>query len=82
MSTHTIRITGLTERQKNIMDLLWGCMTLEQVNALIDALPNPQDRIDARSLIEIAVQESLEAEGIIDEHKHSAAAVINAARYS
>lgn len=82
MATHTIRITGLNERQRNIMDLLWGCNTLEQVNTLIAALPNTQDQQDARALIEIALQESLEAEGLLDAHKAAAESVIASARYS
>jgi hypothetical protein len=82
MGEHTIRITGLNERQRNIMDLLWGCNTLEQVNTLIDALPDSKDKQDARALIEIAVQESLEAEGLLDAHKAAAESVIASARRS
>ena len=57
-----ITITGLTDRQKTIMDLLWGCSTLDQVQTLIKALPDRQDQIDAAGLIKIATWETLEQE--------------------
>lgn len=58
----TIQISGLNTRQKNIMDLLWSCTTLDQVKTLISAMPTLQDRCDAQSLIVIATQESIEQE--------------------
>jgi len=78
----TIQITGLTARQKQIMELMWGCTTQQQVNTLIAALPDARDRWDAKSLIEIALQATLEAEGELDAHKTAAQAAISRARYS
>ena len=61
-----ITISGLTVRQKTIMDMLWSCNTLEQAQALIKALPSKQDMFDAQSLVEIAMMETLEEEGGLD----------------
>jgi hypothetical protein len=61
-----ITISGLTVRQKTIMDMLWSCNTLEQAQALIQALPSKQDMFDAQSLVEIAMMETLEEEGGLD----------------
>lgn len=57
-----ITIDGLTERQKGIMDLLWNCADIEQINALILAMPTKQDQYDARALVLIATWESIEQE--------------------
>ncbi len=72
-----ITIQGLTERQRGIMDLLWGCENLEQIQELIAALPTRQDQLDARSLVWVATVESLEQElGIAKECKDAAASAI------
>jgi hypothetical protein len=57
-----ITIHGLTERQRGIMDLLWNCNDIEQIQTLIQALPSKQDQYDARSLVLIATVESIEQE--------------------
>ena len=57
-----ITIEGLNDRQKGIMDLLWNCNDLEQIQTLIAALPSKQDQYDARSLVMIATVESIEQE--------------------
>lgn len=67
-----ITITGLTVRQKTIMDLLWGCASIEDVNRLIAALPTATDQQDARGLLEVAMMATLEAEGELDAHKTAA----------
>ena len=77
-----ITISGLTARQKQIMELMWSCNTQQQVNTLIAALPDARDRMDAKSLVEIALQATLEAEGELDAHKTAAQAAISRARYS
>ncbi len=72
-----ITIDGLTERQKGIMDLLWNCADIEQINALILAMPTKQDQYDARALVLIATWESIEQElGYSKECKDAAARAI------
>ena len=75
-----ITIAGLTSRQKNLMDLLWGCQDLEQVTTLIKSLPTRRDQIDAAGLIKIATWESIEQELGLDEYKEAAEAAIARAR--
>ncbi len=75
-----ITITGLTDRQKNLMDLLWTCRDIAQVQTLIKALPSAQDRCDAVSLVSIATWESIEQELGLDEYADDATAAINRAR--
>jgi hypothetical protein len=67
-----ITISGLTTRQKTIMDLLWTCNDLDQVNTFIKALPTRADQQDAQSLIVIATQESLEEEGVLAQFEQQA----------
>jgi hypothetical protein len=75
-----ITITGLTDRQKSIMDLLWGCQDLEQLRALINGLPTVRDRIDAQGLIWIAQTESLEQEQGLEEYRDAASLAISRAQ--
>jgi hypothetical protein len=77
-----ISIQGLTDRQRGIMDMLWGCENIGQIQELIAALPTKQDQYDARSLVLIATWESIEQElGYSKECKDAAtAAVLNAMR--
>jgi hypothetical protein len=75
-----ITINGLTARQKTIMDLLWGCETLEQVTALVSALPNDRDRMDAQGLIMIATQDTIEEELGLDEYIDQASDLISRCR--
>jgi hypothetical protein len=75
-----ITISGLTDRQKTIMELLWGCSTLEQVKALIAAMPTAADQQDARSLVLIATQETLEEEGVLEQFEEQALALIDRCR--
>jgi hypothetical protein len=62
------------------MDLLWGCSTLEQVKTLIAAMPTGKDQQDARSLVLIATQESLEEEGVLEQFEEQACALIDRCR--
>ena len=76
-----ISIEGLTDRQRGIMDMLWSCSSLEQVNELVNALPTKQDQYDAKSLVTIATLESIEHElGLTKEYKDAATAAIARAR--
>jgi hypothetical protein len=74
-----ITITGLTDRQKNLMDLLWNCSSLEQVQTLINALPTATDRVDARGLVMIATHETIEQELGLEEYKDAALGAIRRA---
>ena len=73
-----ITITGLTVRQKLLMDLLWGCKSIEDVNTLIAALPI-EDVRDARALVWVATQETLELEQGLDAYEADAKAAISCA---
>ena len=77
-----IHIHGLTTRQAQLMDLLWNCQDIEQIQQFIAALPTLQDMYDARSLVLIATWESIEQElGYTKEHKDAATrAIANAMR--
>ena len=74
-----IRIEGLTKKQKAIMEVLWQCDSLEQANTVVDSLSQHKDRCDARSLMHIALIESLEQEGALDEYTDAAADCISLA---
>lgn len=54
-----ITITGLTQRQAEIAQEMWQIHDADAVNAYIRSL-NDHDRVDACSLIELILQESLE----------------------
>jgi hypothetical protein len=75
-----ITISGLTPRQKTLMDLLWSCQSLEQVQTLIQALPLKQDMQDAQSLVTIAMMESLEEDGELDHWEGAAREAVNRSR--
>ena len=74
-----IRIEGLTKKQKAIMDVLWMCDSLEQAELVVQSLSQHRDRCDAQSLMHIALVETLEQEGALDEYKDAAALCISSA---
>ena len=73
-------IAGLTERQKNIADLLWSCATEDSLVLLVKSLPTEQDRRDAHSLIKLMIHETQEAEGHLDYYESQALEAIDRAR--
>jgi hypothetical protein len=76
-----ITITGLTGRQKGIMDLLWNCRDLAQIQLFIKSLPTKADQYDALSLVTIATQESIEQElGFSQECRDAASLAISRAQ--
>ena len=77
-----ISITGLTDRQKSIMDMLWSMDSMDKVTAFVRALPTHKDQADAASLIEIAVAETREHEQGLEEYKDAATMCITRARVS
>lgn len=75
-----IQIENLTARQRQIMDLLWTCRDIEQVKTLIRALPDHSDQQDAWSLVQIAMWESLEQQGGMEEYETASQDCISRAR--
>ena len=75
-----ITITGLTERQRSIMDLLWTMDSLDTVQSFIRSLPTKADQYDAMSLVNIATVESIEQELGLEEYRDAAEAAIDRAR--
>ena len=71
-----ITINGLTERHKQLIDLMWNCRDLDAVNTLISALPTKQDKLDCRSLCTILIQETLEQELGLEQYEDAATAAI------
>jgi predicted TIM-barrel fold metal-dependent hydrolase len=74
-----ITITGLTHKQKVLMDVMWSMDDISTVTAFVKTLPK-RDRQDCLSLIAIATQESIEQEDGLDAYKHDALAAISYAR--
>lgn len=76
----TITIQGLTVRQQQLCELMWSCRDIEQVRALIRALPTKQDQQSAETLMLLIVHETLEHEGGLDGYAEDAAAVVAGCR--
>jgi hypothetical protein len=74
-----ITITGLTQKQKALMDVMWSMDDITKVTAFVRTLPK-RDRQDCMSLITIATQESQEQEDGLDAYKDHALAAISRAR--
>ena len=76
-----ITITGLTHKQKALMDVMWSMDDINKVTAFVKTLPK-RDGQDCLSLIAIATQESQEQEDGLDAYKELAQAAISRARSS
>ncbi len=77
-----ITITGLTNKQKALMDIMWTMQEMEQVQRFIRTLP-ARDQKDCLSLLDIAVQETQEHElNQLAEYEQAALSVIARARSS
>ena len=74
-----ITISGLTNKQRALMDVMWSMDDITKVTAFVSTLPK-RDAQDCMSLIEIAIQLTYEQQGELDAYKDRACAVINAAR--
>lgn len=70
-----ITITGLTHKQKALMDVMWSMEDMRNVQSFIKTLPT-RDRQDCLSLIEIAVQETLEEDNRIEDYEQAAVDLI------
>ena len=78
--TNMITITGLTHKQKAIMDILWACTSIEQAQLFIRSMPTDKDRADANSLMQMAVMETYELEGAMDLYASDAKDIIDSVR--
>ena len=76
----TITIQGLTVRQQQLCELMWACRDIEQVRALIRALPTLQDRQSAETLMLWIGHETLEDEGGLNDYAEAAVGVIDRVR--
>ena len=63
-----ITIQGLTQRQRQLCDLMWSCSDLKQVQGLIRALPTLEDQQQAETLMQVLIHESLEQQGAMDDY--------------
>jgi len=78
--TNMITITGLTHKQKAIMDILWACNSVEQAQLFIRSMPTDKDKADANSLMQIAVMETYELEGAMELYASDAKDIIDSVR--
>ena len=74
-----ITINGLTERQKQLVDLMWNCRDIDAVNTLIAALPTAKDKQDCRALMTVLVQETIEQELGLEQYAEAAERAISSA---
>ena len=70
-----ITIQGLTHKQKVFMDVMGSMESMPAVNAFIKSLPT-RDQQDCRSLVAIAVQDTLEQDNTMDLYEQDAVDVI------
>ena len=75
-----IHIENLTKKQAAIMDILWTIQSIEEVRSFISSLPSHRDRCDATSMMQIAVVDTLEQEGALDEYAKAASYLIHSCR--
>jgi len=78
----TITLQGLTQRQRQLCDLMWSCSDLKQVQGLIRALPTLEDQQQAETLMQVMIQESLEQQGAMNDYDQDAVDVIDRVRSS
>lgn len=75
-----ITLTNLTPKQKALMEVMWAMDSLESVKAFITTLPTKQDQADCLSMLEIAIVESNEEAGALEEYADLATNIIDRAR--
>jgi len=59
-----------------LLDVMWNIENIQQVNDFINSLP-PRDKMDARGLLQIAIDESIEHEGGLEEWADAARQAID-----
>jgi hypothetical protein len=60
-----ITISGLTVKQKALLTVMWDIDSVDKVQEFISTLP-AQDARDAHSLLQMAIWESIEQQGLED----------------
>jgi len=75
-----ITIEGLTKKQRAILDIMWSMDTKEQVQSFIQSL-TLQDQVDATSLMEMLIHDSLEQQGALADYEELALQAVYTARY-
>jgi hypothetical protein len=60
-----ITISGLTDKQKALLTVMWDIDSVDKVQEFISTLP-AQDARDAHSLLQMAIWESIEQQGLED----------------
>lgn len=76
-----ITITNLTPKQKLLLDVMWELDTMDRVQEFIQTLP-AQDAVDAHGLLKIAIWETLESEGALNDYSTDAGSIIDRIRSS
>ncbi len=76
-----ITIDNLTPKQKALLDVMWELDTMDRVQEFIRTLP-AQDAVDAHSLLKIAIWETLESEGALNDYSTDAGSIIDRIRSS
>jgi hypothetical protein len=74
-----ITIANLTPKQKALLTVMWEIDSVEKVQAFIRTLPAADAR-DAHSLLQIAIWETLELEGALDDYTQDSVNVISRVR--
>ena len=66
-----ITISGLTEKQKALLTVMWDIDSVSKVHEFIRSLP-AQDARDAHSLLQMAIWESIEQQEGLEEYEQLA----------
>ena len=74
-----ITISNLTPKQKALLTVMWEIDSVEKVQQFIRTLPAADAR-DAHSLLQIAIWETLELEGALDDYTQDSVDVISRVR--
>ena len=74
-----ITIANLTPKQKALLTVMWEIDSMDKVQQFIRTLPAADAR-DAHSLLQIAIWETLELEGALDDYTQDSVNVISRVR--
>lgn len=72
-----ITIEGLTQRQRDILDLMWNLDTMDEVMEFISSLDDFKDQVDASSLAWMVMMDYKEEQGLLDEHAGTVQRIID-----
>jgi hypothetical protein len=71
-----ITISGLTDKQKALLTVMWDIDSVDKVKEFIGTLP-AQDARDAHSLLQMAIWESIEQQEGLADYEQMAKACIS-----